>query len=58
MTVKILNAQYLMTIYNIHDYSNIYKVHRIKVTREFIQYELILCTLGPDNANFLMRMLL
>lgn len=59
MKVKILNAQYLMAIYNIPDYGNIYRAYRIRYTRGTfvsIQYGLVLCTLGPDNTDFLMKL--
>jgi hypothetical protein len=55
MIVKILNAQFLLSIYNIPDYANIYKAYRIKETREKVQYDLVMCSLGPNNTDLIMR---
>jgi hypothetical protein len=59
MIVKILPMQFLMTIYNIPQYGNIYKAYRIKCTKygsgESIEYELVLCSIGPDNSDFIMK---
>ncbi len=49
-----------MAIYNMPDYSNIHKAHRIKETRgaspNEVQYELVICSLGPDNIDFVMKL--
>jgi hypothetical protein len=59
MIVKILPMQFLMTIYNIPQYGNIYKAYRIKLTKkgfgELIQYDLVMCSIGPDNSDFIMK---
>ncbi len=54
MKVKILDAQYLMMMYNIPEYGNVHKAHRIKyiISKPYeIQYELVLCTINKPEID-------